>query len=105
MAQSFTSVCTKHVCLQLYVKVEVVVPMLSQVLNHENVDGSGGIAPCIINLSTIWMWVVSFTPQMLYTQGRAPGTHSKGGWMDTAVENRKSPCPTGSWTAVLQPTV
>jgi hypothetical protein len=52
MAQFFISVCIKHVCLQLYVKVQVVIPMLSQVPGHEVVDGSGGIAPCILNLGT-----------------------------------------------------
>jgi hypothetical protein len=29
--------------------------------------GSGGIAPGIIDLGTRWMWVVSFTPQPLYS--------------------------------------
>jgi hypothetical protein len=28
--------------------------------------GSGGIAPCILNLGTRWRWVVSFTSQQLY---------------------------------------
>jgi hypothetical protein len=34
---------------------------------------SGGIAPRIIDLGTIWRWVVSFTPRQLYPQG-------KGSW-------------------------
>jgi hypothetical protein len=42
-------------CLQLYVKVQVVVPMLSQIPSHEDVDGSGGITPLILNLGTRWM--------------------------------------------------
>jgi len=35
-------------------------------LLHEDVRGSGGIAPRILNLSTKWRWVVSFTPRPLY---------------------------------------
>jgi hypothetical protein len=35
--------------------------------------GSGGIAPHILNLSTKWRWVVSFTPGV-----RAPGAHFIG---------------------------
>jgi hypothetical protein len=34
--------------------------------------GSGGIAPCILDLRTRWKWVVSFTPQLLYPQGKCP---------------------------------
>jgi hypothetical protein len=32
--------------------------------------GSGGIAPCILDLDTRWRWVVSFTPRPLYPQGK-----------------------------------
>jgi len=31
---------------------------------------SGDIAPCILNLSTIWRCPVSFTPQLPYPQGK-----------------------------------
>jgi hypothetical protein len=34
--------------------------------------GSGGIAPCILNLSTRWRSVVSFMPWPLYPQGKSP---------------------------------
>jgi hypothetical protein len=34
--------------------------------------GSGGIAPRILELETIWRLVVSFTPQLLYPQGKSP---------------------------------
>jgi hypothetical protein len=34
--------------------------------------GSGGIPPWILNLGPRWMWVVSFTPRSLYTQGKNP---------------------------------
>jgi len=36
--------------------------------------GSGGTAPCILDLGTRWRWVVSFTPWLLYPRERAPGT-------------------------------
>jgi hypothetical protein len=34
--------------------------------------GSGGIAPCICDLSTRLRGVVSFTPQLFYPQGKSP---------------------------------
>jgi hypothetical protein len=34
--------------------------------------GSGGIAPRILDLGTRLRWVVSFTPQPLYSQGKIP---------------------------------
>jgi hypothetical protein len=34
--------------------------------------GSGGVAPRIPDLGTRWRWVVSFTPQPLYPQGKNP---------------------------------
>jgi hypothetical protein len=34
--------------------------------------GSGSIAPCIPDLGTKWRGVVSFTPQLLYPQGKNP---------------------------------
>jgi hypothetical protein len=45
----------------------------------------GGIAPRILDLSTRWMWVVSFTLQPLYPRERAPGKDWIGGWMDTTA--------------------
>jgi hypothetical protein len=32
--------------------------------------GNGDIAPGILDLGTRWRWVVSFTPQPLYPQGK-----------------------------------
>jgi len=32
--------------------------------------GSGGVTPCIFDLSTRGRWVVSFTPRPLYRQGK-----------------------------------
>jgi len=34
--------------------------------------GSGGIAPCILDLGSRWRWVVSFTLRLLYPQGKSP---------------------------------
>jgi hypothetical protein len=34
--------------------------------------GNGGVALCILDLGTRWRWVVSFTPQLLYPQGKSP---------------------------------
>jgi hypothetical protein len=34
--------------------------------------GSGGTAPRILGLGTRWKWVVSFTPQPLYPEGKRP---------------------------------
>jgi hypothetical protein len=59
---------------------------------------SRGIAPRILDLSTRWRWVVSFTHQQLYPQERDPGTHWIGGWVGPrdvleAVVKRKIPSP------------
>jgi len=35
--------------------------MLNCVPRHEDIWGSRGIAPCILNLGSRWWWVVSFT--------------------------------------------
>jgi len=31
-----------------------------------------GIAPCILNFSTRWNWVLSFMSQLHYPQGKSP---------------------------------
>jgi len=51
-------------------------------LCHEEVLGSGGIAPCILNLGTRWRWVVSSTPRLLYPRRKSlrfPLDRSLGG--------------------------
>ena len=42
--------------------------------------GSGGLPPLILNLGTIWWWVVSLTPRSLYARERSPGTQQIEGW-------------------------
>jgi hypothetical protein len=65
---------------------------------HEGVLKGGGIALRILDLGTRWRWVVSFTPQPLYTKEGVPGTHSIGGWMgpraglDTVKRKIPNPC-------------
>jgi hypothetical protein len=55
------------------VKCKVVtVLFLNWAPRHEGVLGSVGIAPRIHDLGTRWSWVVSFTPQPLYLQGKSP---------------------------------
>jgi hypothetical protein len=49
-----------------------VVPVLNQAPLHEDVLGSGGTAPRILDLGTRRRWVVSFTPRPLYLQGESP---------------------------------
>jgi hypothetical protein len=62
------------------------------------VEVSGGIGPRILNLGTIWRWVVSFTPGRFTSMQRAFGTHWVGDWvgaragLDT-VAKRKTPYP------------
>jgi hypothetical protein len=46
--------------------------MLDKAPRHEDVLGSGGKAPRILDLGTRWRWVVSFTTRPLYPQGKIP---------------------------------
>jgi hypothetical protein len=65
---------------------------------------SGSIAPCILDVGTIWMCVVSFTARPLYLQGRTPGTLWIGGWvgprarLDTVPEETKNSLNSGVQT-------
>jgi hypothetical protein len=56
--------------------------------------GSGCIDPRILNFSTSWRWVASFTPWVLYLLGKSPVVHWIGGWVGPRtgvddVEKRK----------------
>jgi hypothetical protein len=62
--------------------------------------GSGGIAPCILDLATRWKWVVCFTPRSLYPRGKSPWftlDRSLGGPRDHSgrygVEKNSQPLP------------
>jgi hypothetical protein len=52
------------------IKVKLSLCFFSQAPSHEDVLGSGGIAPRILDLGTRWRWVVSFTALPLYPQGK-----------------------------------
>jgi len=45
--------------------------LLNQAPRHEAVWGSGDTAPRVINIGTRWIWMVSFTPQLLYPQRKS----------------------------------
>jgi hypothetical protein len=52
--------------------------------------GSGDIAPWILNLSTRWMWMVSFTLRPLYSGEITPNTHWTGGWVGPRAAHSSS---------------
>jgi hypothetical protein len=54
--------------------------------------GSGGVAPCILDLGTRWRSVISFTPRTLYPQGKSPWVVGSRAILDT-VAKRKIPSP------------
>jgi hypothetical protein len=58
-------------------------------LRHDDVWGSGCIDPRILDLGTSWRWVITFTPQLLYSRGkslwytsdrRLDGPQNRSGW-------------------------
>jgi hypothetical protein len=70
--------------------------------------GSGGRAPCIVDLGTRWREVVSFTPLPLYPQGKSPwyqfdrrlgGPQSRSG---VGEEKNSQPLP-GLEPPIIQP--
>jgi hypothetical protein len=60
---------------------------------------SGGIAPRILKMGTKWRWAVIFTARPFCPGEGASDTHSTGGLLDprfgldSAVAERKCPCP------------
>jgi hypothetical protein len=83
---------------------------------HEDVSGSGGIAPCILNFGTGGRWAVSFTSRPLYPIARSPqhtfyrglgGSHSRPGpsWREccAAPAGSQTPIPWSSsqWSSPL----
>jgi hypothetical protein len=71
--------------------------------------GSGGKAPRILNLDTIWMWVVSFTPRPHNPQGesswypldrRLGGPQSRSG---RGGEGKNSQSPPGIEAPIIRP--
>jgi hypothetical protein len=60
--------------------------------------GSGGIAPHILELSTRWRWVVTFTLRSLYPQGKSPCYP-----LDRRLGGLQSRCGRGGKEKNLQP--
>jgi len=69
--------------------------------HHEDVWGSGGIVPRIVNLGSRWRWVVSFTPRPLYPRGRSfwyqfdrrlGGPHRRSGRGGEEKQSLHCPC-------------
>jgi hypothetical protein len=74
-----------------------VVLVFNQAPRNEDTSESGGTAPHILNLDTIWGLVVNFTPQPLYSQGKYRGAHWIGRWVGlrtclNVVAKMKNPC-------------
>lgn len=57
------------------------ISMLNEVPCLEDEWGNWDIAPGILNLSSKWRWVVSFTPLSLYRWVRALGNHWTWDWV------------------------
>jgi hypothetical protein len=86
-----------------YIKVKVRVNLslcLTKCHAMRTYWGSGGIAPCILDLGTRWRWEVSFTPWPLYPHGKNPqypfdrrlgGPQSKSG--QSGEEKNYQPLP------------
>jgi hypothetical protein len=43
--------------------------------SHDRIRVSGRIVPVVLDLGTKWRWMVSFTPQPLYSREKTTGTH------------------------------
>jgi hypothetical protein len=69
---------TKDIIVMNYAGKGKVSSVLNQEPRHENVSGSGGIAPLILNLGTRWRGPGRFT-----LEENAPGIHWIWGWVDS----------------------
>jgi len=77
-------------------------------IRREGVWGNKVIVPRVLNLGTIWMWVVSFTRRPLIPRKRTPDTHWFGGWVGhraglDAATMRRNPCPCRESSPGFQP--
>jgi hypothetical protein len=79
-----------------------------QALRYENVWVSGCIDPRILDLSTSWRWVASFTPRLLYPQEKIP--HYPLDRRLCEPQNQSGHCgeenildPTGTWIPTPRP--
>jgi hypothetical protein len=62
-------------------KVKLFLCLINYELWHEDLCGSGGIAPIILDLDTRWRWLVSFSSQPLYSMGKRPLYPWIGAWV------------------------
>jgi hypothetical protein len=97
-----------HLCSFEYVKVKLSL-WCKWASRHDDILGSGGIAPRILDFGNRWRWVVSFTPWPLYPQGKSPwypldrrlgGTQSRSG--RGGEEKNSQPLP-GLEPPIIQP--
>jgi hypothetical protein len=88
---------TKHHSVKTY-------PVLNWAPHHEDVWGSGDIAPCVPNVGTRCWWGVSFTPWPVYPRGKSP-RYSLNGRLGSGGEekNSSSAASAGNRTPVVQP--
>jgi hypothetical protein len=78
--------CWGHLSSKVKKRLKVKLsPCLAKHTTPRSYWASGGVAPLILDLSTVWSWVVSFMLRPLYPW-------SPIGGLD-AVEKGKSPCP------------
>jgi hypothetical protein len=83
-------------------KVKVMLPLcLIKNPSRKTYCGSGGIAPYILKLSTVWRWVVNFMSWPLYPWGksscyplniRLSATQSQSGWGGKEKNSHNCPC-------------
>jgi len=85
--------------------------MLNLVPRHEDVSGSGGIAPRILNLCNGWKWVVSFKLWPLYPRckshryplERRLGRAQNRNWRSGEEKKILIIASAGNWIPVVQP--
>jgi len=81
--------------------------MVNYVPCREDVCEDRGIAPCILNLGTVWRWEVSSTHRPLYSRGKRPlypSDRRLGGPQSSfgrGGKEKKNPFPGGSRTSVV----
>jgi hypothetical protein len=63
------------------IKIKLSLCLTREALGHEDVRWSGCTDPRSLYLGTNWRWVVSFTPQSLYSRGRTIRTGLIEGWV------------------------
>jgi len=68
---------------------------------HEDMCRNGGAVPLVLNITDIWIWLVSYTPRLFDSITNAHGSHLLCGW----VELRTLTCSWYSWFYTIPPSV